>query len=78
MLDNIGLNGLSVLRSFFKHRHITDSRHRHVERSRNRGCRQGQHIDSGEKRFEFFFLSNSEPLLLVNDDKTEITELDIL
>ena len=50
----------------------------HVKGARNGGRRKGQHIYGGEQLLELFFLSNTEALLLVNNQKTEITEFDFL
>ena len=74
--QNVGLYRVSVLRRNFEHRHIPDARHRHIERSRNRGCRKRKHVNKRKPLLEFFFLCDTEPLFLVNNQQPEVFEFD--
>ena len=56
---------------------IPEARHRHVKRAGNRGRGHGQHVDCRTDRLELFLVFDAEPLFLVNDDQSEIAELDV-
>ena len=48
-----------------------------MQRPWYRRCRQGQYIDVFPQLFDLFFVRDTETLLLVDDQKTEIFELHI-
>ena len=70
MLDNIGLNGISVHRRLLDNAHITNAAHSHIKRSRNRRSRQHKHVHTRKRLLEPLLVSHAEPLLLVNNGKS--------
>ena len=78
VLEHVGLDGLTVHRSLLYDAHVAQSAHRHVERSRNRRCREREHVDVLYKLLEALLLSHAEALLLVDDRKPQIAELNVL
>ena len=78
VLHHIGLHRMAVLRGLLQHRHIADAGHRHVERAGDGGSGEGEHIDGWEQLLEMLLLRHAEALLLIDDDKAQIFELDIL
>ena len=58
-------------------RKVANSRKRQVQGARDRCCRERQHVDRLAELFEALFVADSEPLLLVHDEKPEPGELDV-
>ena len=56
---------------------ITEPTERHVQCSRNWCCGERQHVDFRTQGFEPLLVSNTEAVLLIHDDETELFELDI-
>ena len=77
MFKNIGLNRVTVLRSFLQNRHVTDSAHCHVESSGDRSSRKSKHVNIRISFLESLFLCNTESLFLVDDNKSQIAEFNI-
>src|SRR5213593_1648059 len=77
-LDDHGLNRQAVTGRSFNDGHVAQSAERHVQRPRNRCCRHGHDIDLFLDVFQTLFMSDTKPLLLVDDHQSEIVELDVL
>ena len=56
--------------------HLTNAGHGHFQRTRNRRGGQGQHVHVGAQGFQRFLVFHTETLLLVDDDESQILELD--
>ena len=78
VFQNIGLDGVAVLGGFFDDAHIPDAAHGHVEGPGDRGRRQGQHIHPRQHFLEPLLMGNAEALLLVDDGKAQVLEVDVL
>ena len=78
IFEDVGLDGPPVHRRHFQHTHVPDARQAHVKRPRNRRRRQSQHIHIFFHLFDFFLLFYAEPLLLVDDEESQIFVLDTL
>ena len=72
------LNRPAVKRRLLQDAHVADSDQAHVKRSGNRRRRQGERIHIISHLLDFLFVRHAEPLLLVDNQKPEIFELDIL
>src|SRR5947208_3196928 len=57
---------------------VADADQRHVQRAWNRRCRETQNIDQLAKFFEALFVHDAKAVFFVNDDETQIAELDVL
>ena len=75
---HVCLNRNSVVRRLFKNRHIANTAHCHVQRSRNRRRGKRQCIDTGGKLFQLLLCRDSKSLFLIDNDKSEILEDNIL
>ena len=78
MLHHEGLHGITVGRGLLQGGHIPDAGQGHIQRSGDRGCGQGQHIHTFGHLLETLLVADAEALLLVDDQKTQILELDTL
>ena len=78
VFKHIGLDGLALDGRLFDRGHIPDAGQRHVERARDRRGRKREHIDADEVFLEFLFMLDAEALFLVDDDKAEVAELDVV
>ena len=78
IFHHIGLDRHTVIRRFFKDAHIPDPDKAHMECPRNRRCRQRQHIYVLLKLLDLLLMLNAEPLLLIDDQKAQILELDVI
>ena len=78
VLHNICLHGSTVAGCLVKHRNVADSAHRHIERTGDRSRRKHQSVNISCHFTQFFLLCNTKTLLLVYDEKSEVTELYIL
>ena len=78
VLEYIGLHRLTVLRRHLDGRHIADARQRHVQCARNgrRGERERVHLLG--KLLELFLVRHAEALLLVDDEQSEVLEVQSL
>jgi hypothetical protein len=74
---DICLDGQSVARGCFNDRHISQAEERHVEGSRNRRGRQGEDIDALLEMLEALLVSYSKALLLIDDNQSQILELNV-
>ena len=77
-LDDVGLNREAILRRRFDDRHVADADQRHVERARNRRRRHRQHVDALAHLLDALLVRDAEALLFVDDQQSEIAELDVL
>jgi hypothetical protein len=59
-------------------RHLAHAGQRQLQRARDRRCGQRQHMHLGAQLLQLLFVRDAEMLLLVDDDETEILELDRL
>ena len=75
VLEYIGLHRLTVLRRHLDGGHIADARQRHVQCARNgrRGERERVHLLG--KLLELFLVRHAEALLLVDDEQSEVLEV---
>ena len=78
VLHDIGLDRHTVDRRLLEHRHVTDADQRHVQRPRDRRRRQRQHVDVFLQILDALLMRHAEALLLVDDQKAEVPELDVL
>ena len=78
VLHDVGLDRHALLRRFLEHAHITDSDQAHMKRPRNRCRCQGEHVDVRLELLDLFFVCDTEPLLLIDNQKAEVFILDIL
>lgn len=73
---DIGPHREAVDRRRLDHAEFTQPRHRHLQRARDRRRGEGQDMDVGLELLQPFLVDDAEALLLVDDDKAEILELD--
>ena len=78
MLEHIGLHRLAVDGRDLDGRHVADARERHVERSGDGRCRERQRVDLAGKLLELFLVRYAEALLLVDDEKAKVLEVQTL
>ena len=71
-IHDISLDRKPVHRRLLQDAHVTDSNQAHMKRSWNRRRRQRQDIDSFLHLLNFFLMSHPKPLLLINNQKTQI------
>ena len=74
---DVSEHGKAVLRRRGQRGHLADAGHRHLQRARDGRGRQRQHVDVGAQGLERLLVLDAEALLLVDDDQTEILELDL-
>ena len=77
-LEHVGLDRQSILRRRLDDRHVADARKRHVQRARNGRGRHGEHVHSLSHLLDALLVRDAEPLLLVDDEKAEVAELQVL
>ena len=73
---DVGADRQAVDRRGLDDRQLAKPAHRHLQRARDRRRGQGQHVDVGLERLQPLLVSDSEMLLLVDDDEAEPLELD--
>ena len=73
--DDVGLDRQAILRRRFDDRHVANADERHVQRPRNRRRGHRQHVDLALELFDPLLVRHAEPLLLVDDEQTEVAEL---
>ena len=56
--------------------HLANAGHGHFQRARDRRGRQGQHVHVGAQGFQRLLVFHAETLLLIDDDESQILELD--
>ena len=78
ILHDIGLDRHPVVGGFFQHAHIPDSDQAHMKRPRNRRCRQSQYIHIFLQFLNLFLMLDTETLLLIDDQKSQILEFQIV
>ena len=78
VLKDIRLHRLAVDRRDLNGGHIANARERHVERAGDGGCRERQRIDLAGKLLELFLVRHAEALLLVDDEKAQVLEVQAL
>ena len=78
MLEHICLHRLAVNRRDLDGRHVADARKRHVERSGDGRCRERQRVDLTRELLELFLVCYAEALLLVDDEKAKVLEVQTL
>ena len=57
---------------------VADAAHGHVQGAGDGGGREGQHINADEVLLQLLLMLDAEALLLVDDDKAEVVEADVL
>ena len=78
MLEHICLHRLAVDGRDLDGRHVADARKRHVERSGDGRCRERQRVDLTGELLELFLVRYAEALLLVDDEKAQVLEVQVL
>ncbi len=73
----VGLNRQAVHRRRFDDAQIADADQRHMQRARNRRRGEAQNVDELAQFFEPFLVHHAETVLFVDDDQTQILELDV-
>ena len=76
--SDFGDDGQTAWRRCGDGRDIAEVVERQVERAGNGSGGEGEDVDMTADLFEFFLLLHAEPLFLVDDDKTEVEELDVV
>ena len=74
----ISLDRCTVHRRFFQHTHIPDPCKAHMQCPWDRCCSQSHNIYIFLQLLDLLFMSHTETLLLINDQKTQIFKLQIL
>ena len=74
---NGGDNGETIRRRGLNYGNVADARQGQVQGPRDRCGGQTQHIHFAPQLLKFFFVGYTKPLLFVNDDQSEIFELDV-
>ena len=57
---------------------VADAAHGHVQGAGDGGGREGQHVHADEVLFQLLLVLDAETLLLVDDDKAQVVEPDVL
>ncbi len=78
VLDNIGLDGVSVYGRLFDNAHVSDTAHRHIEGAWYGRCGKGENVHARKCLLEPLFVGDTEPLLLVDYCKPEAFKLNVL
>ena len=78
VLHDIGLDRNTVHRRLLENAHVADPDKAHMQRSRDRCRRQGQNVHILLHLLDLFLMSHTEPLLLINDQKSKVLKLHIL
>ena len=77
IFHNIRLDRHTVHRRLFQNTHVTDTNETHMKSSGNRSCSQCQHIHIFFHLLDLFFMSDTETLFLINDQKSQILKFHI-
>src|SRR5262249_39443785 len=75
--DQFGDDGAAVERGRGEAGDIPQAEHGHVERARDGRGGEGEDIDRHAEAEEALFVLHAESLLFIDDDETEVAELDI-
>ena len=78
MLEHICLHRLAVNGRDLDGRHVANARKRHVERAGDGRCRERQRVDLARELLELFLVRYAEALLLVDDEKAKVLEVQTL
>ena len=73
-----GLNRITIGGRFFNGGHVPDTGQSHVQRPGNRGRGKSQHIHALGNFLQALLVADAEPLLLVDDQQSQILEGDAL
>ena len=76
--EDIGLDRQTIFRWRIYHAQITNSSHGHVERPWNGRCGECQYVNLSTKLLEALLMAHTKALLLINNDKSKVTEVHIL
>ena len=71
-------DGVTFLRRRGDRAHFSDARHGHFQGARDRGGAHRQDVDVDPHALEGFLVFDAEALLLVDDDQSEVLELNLL
>ena len=74
---DVGEHRQAILRRRGQRGHFADTGDSHFQRARDRRCRQAQHVHIGAQRLERLLVLDAETLFLVDDDESQILELDL-
>src|SRR5690606_26452668 len=72
-----GTNRASVRWWCLDDRHVAHAGDRKVERAGDRGCGESEHVDLASQFFESLLVGHTKALLFVNDQESELVEVDI-
>ena len=78
VLHDIGLDRNTVHRRLLENAHVTDPDKAHMQSPRDRRRCQGQNVHVLLHLLDLFLMSHSEPLLLIDDQKSKVLKLYIL
>ena len=78
VLHDVRLDRNTVHRRLLENAHVADPDKAHMKSSRNRRCCQGQNVHILLHLLDLFLMSHTEPLLLINDQKSKVLKLHIL
>ena len=78
VLHDEGLHRQPVLRRLVYRGHVAYARQRHVQRARYRRCRQRQNVNAAAHFLYVLLVPDAEALLLIDDQKPEIFEFNVL
>ena len=74
---DVGEHGRAIARRRLHQRHVAQAGERQMQRARNRRRREREHVGLQLELLEPFLVLDAEPMLLVDDDQSEIRELDV-
>ncbi len=78
VLEDECLHGLALDGRLLDGGQVADAAHGHVQGAGDGGGREGQHIHADEVLFQLLLVLDAEALLLIDDDKAQVVEADIL
>ena len=78
VLHDIGLDRNTVHRRFLENAHVTDPDKAHMQSPRDRRRCQGQNIHVLLHLLDLLFVGHTEPLLLIDDQKSKVLKLYVL
>ncbi len=76
-LDHEGADRPAILRGSGHDAHVSHSRHGHVQRARNGSGGEREHIHLCPQALDLFLVLDSEPLLFIHHQESEVLEADV-
>ena len=78
VLHDEGLHGDAVLRRLLDGGHVADAGQGHIQCARDGRGREREHVNGAAHLLDVLLVRHAETLLLIDDEQTEILELDVL